>query len=88
MLSWASRPEPAQFEADPRFSRYWSARPRARRFLSTKQAARPLTDCARSARGLGPMLDRQAHPFDGAMFGYGTPIGATFRPQFILTMSI
>jgi peptide/nickel transport system substrate-binding protein len=67
-----------QFEADPRFQVLVGST-EGETILSTNNLAEPFTD-VRVRRALSHAIDRQAI-IDGAMFGYGTPIGTHFAPH-------
>ena len=71
--------EPARSSPPTRASRSSSARPRARR-SSRMNNARPPFDDVRVREAIAHAIDRQAI-IDGAMFGYGTPIGSHFAPH-------
>jgi len=68
----------AQFEADPRFQVLVGST-EGETILSTNNKMPPLDD-VRVRRALAHAIDRQAI-IDGAMFGYGTPIGTHFAPH-------
>ncbi len=65
------------FEADPRYNVVIGAT-EGETILATNNA-RPPFDDVRVRRAIAHALDRQAI-VDGAMFGYGTPIGSHFSP--------
>jgi peptide/nickel transport system substrate-binding protein len=67
-----------QFEADPRF-RVIVGSTEGETILSTNNKATHLSD-VRVRQALAHAIDRQAI-IDGAMFGYGTPIGTHFAPH-------
>ena len=67
-----------QFESDPRF-RVLVGSTEGETILSTNNRAQPFDDL-RVRRALAHAIDRQAI-IDGAMFGYGTPIGTHFAPH-------
>ncbi|MEM9011321.1 MAG: ABC transporter substrate-binding protein [Pseudomonadota bacterium] len=68
----------AQFEADPRFKVVVGST-EGETILSTNNLAEPFTD-VRVRQAVAHAIDRQAI-IDGAMFGYGTPIGSHFAPH-------
>ena len=68
----------AQFEADPRF-RVIVGSTEGETILSTNNKSDKLSDI-RVRQALAHAIDRQA-VIDGAMFGYGTPIGTHFAPH-------
>jgi peptide/nickel transport system substrate-binding protein len=68
----------AQFEADPRFSVIVGST-EGETILAMNNARAPLDDI-RVRRAIAHAIDRQAI-IDGAMFGYGTPIGSHFAPH-------
>ena len=68
----------AQLDADPRFSVVVGAT-EGETILSTNNANPPLDDI-RVRKAIAHAIDRQAI-IDGAMFGYGTPIGTHFNPS-------
>ncbi len=68
----------AQFEADPRF-KVLVGTTEGETILATNNAAEPFDD-VRVRQALAMAIDRQAI-IDGAMFGYGTPIGTHFAPH-------
>ena len=68
----------AQFEADPRFKVVIGST-EGETILAINNARGPLSDL-RVRRALSHAVDRQA-VIDGAMFGYGTPIGTHFAPH-------
>ncbi|SMR70804.1 peptide/nickel transport system substrate-binding protein [Aliiroseovarius halocynthiae] len=68
----------AQFEADPRFNVIVGST-EGETILSTNNAAEHLDDI-RVRKAIAHAIDRQAI-IDGAMFGYGTPIGTHFAPH-------
>ena len=67
-----------QFEADPRF-RVIVGSTEGETILSTNNKSDKLSDI-RVRQALAHAIDRQA-VIDGAMFGYGTPIGTHFAPH-------
>ena len=67
-----------QFDADPRFQVLVGST-EGETILSTTNKAEPFTDL-RVRQALAHAIDRQAI-IDGAMFGYGTPIGTHFAPH-------
>lgn len=67
-----------QFAADPRFL-VVTGSTEGETILSTNNKAGPLAD-ARVRAAIAHAIDRQAL-IDGAMFGYGTPIGTHFAPH-------
>ena len=67
-----------QFEADPRF-RVLIGSTEGETILSTNNQQAPFDD-VRVRQALAHAIDRQAI-IDGAMFGYGTPIGTHFAPH-------
>lgn len=67
-----------QLEADPRF-KVVIGTTEGETILAINNAAPPLDD-VRVRRALAHAVDRQAI-IDGAMFGYGTPIGSHFAPH-------
>jgi peptide/nickel transport system substrate-binding protein len=67
-----------QFEADPRFQVLIGST-EGETILSTNNAQPPLDD-RRVRKAIAHAIDRQAI-IDGAMFGYGTPIGTHFAPH-------
>jgi len=67
-----------QFEADPRFQVLVGST-EGETILSTNNKQAPFDD-VRVRKALAHAIDRQAI-IDGAMFGYGTPIGAHFAPH-------
>ena len=67
-----------QFEADPRF-RVIVGSTEGETILSTNNKAENLSD-VRVRQAIAHAIDRQAI-IDGAMFGYGTPIGTHFAPH-------
>ncbi|MEC7210956.1 MAG: ABC transporter substrate-binding protein, partial [Pseudomonadota bacterium] len=67
-----------QFEADPRF-RVIVGSTEGETILSTNNKAENLSD-VRIRQAIAHAIDRQAI-IDGAMFGYGTPIGTHFAPH-------
>ena len=67
-----------QFEADPRF-RVIVGSTEGETILSTNNKSDKLSDI-RIRKALAHAIDRQAI-IDGAMFGYGTPIGTHFAPH-------
>jgi peptide/nickel transport system substrate-binding protein len=79
--SFANFPAPealVQFEADPRFEVVIGST-EGETILAINNARPPLDD-VRVRRALAHAVDRQA-VIDGAMFGYGTPIGSHFAPH-------
>jgi ABC-type dipeptide/oligopeptide/nickel transport system permease component len=68
----------AQFAADPRF-RTFVGPTEGETILSLNNRRPPLNDL-RVRRAIALALDRKAI-IDGAMFGYGTPIGSHFPPR-------
>ena len=68
----------AQFEADPRFQVLVGST-EGETILSTNNKMPPLDD-VRVRKAIAHAIDRQAI-IDGAMFGYGTPIGTHFAPH-------
>lgn len=68
----------AQFEADPRFTVVVGST-EGETILAMNNARDALKDI-RVRRALAMAIDRQAI-IDGAMFGYGTPIGSHFAPH-------
>ncbi len=68
----------AQFEADPRFTVLVGST-EGETILSTNNKAGPFVD-VRVRKAVAHAIDRQAI-IDGAMFGYGTPIGSHFAPH-------
>ena len=68
----------AQFAADPRFAVFVG--PTEMETLLALNNRRPPLDDVRVRRAIAHALDRQAI-IDGAMFGYGTPIGSHFPPR-------
>jgi len=67
-----------QFEADPRFQ-VLIGNTEGETILSTNNQMEPFDD-VRVRKALAHAIDRQAI-IDGAMFGYGTPIGTHFAPH-------
>ncbi len=67
-----------QFEADPRFQVLVGST-EGETILSTNNKQPPFDD-AKVRQALAHAIDRQAI-IDGAMFGYGTPIGTHFAPH-------
>ena len=67
-----------QFEADPRF-RVMIGSTEGETILSTNNKQPPL-DQLKVRQAIAHAIDRQAI-IDGAMFGYGTPIGTHFAPH-------
>ncbi len=67
-----------QFEADPRF-KVLVGSTEGETILSTNNKQPPFDDI-RVRQALAHAIDRQAI-IDGAMFGYGTPIGSHFAPH-------
>jgi peptide/nickel transport system substrate-binding protein len=79
--AFANFPAPealAQFEADPRFEVVIGST-EGETILAINNAKPPFDDI-RVRRALAHAVDRQA-VIDGAMFGYGTPIGSHFAPH-------
>ncbi len=79
--AYANFPAPealAQFEADPRFKVVIGST-EGETILAINNARGPLSDL-RVRQALAHAVDRQA-VIDGAMFGYGTPIGTHFAPH-------
>ena len=68
----------AQFEADPRFNVLIGST-EGETILSTNNLMPPL-DNVKVRQAIAHAIDRQAI-IDGAMFGYGTPIGTHFAPH-------
>jgi len=68
----------AIFEADPRYQVVRGST-EGETILSTNNAKAPFND-VRVRKAIAHALDRQAI-IDGAMFGYGTPIGTHFAPH-------
>ncbi|MEM9106467.1 MAG: ABC transporter substrate-binding protein [Pseudomonadota bacterium] len=68
----------AQFDADPRF-RVVAGSTEGETILSTNNQQPPL-DNPKVRQAIAHAIDRQAI-IDGAMFGYGTPIGTHFAPH-------
>jgi peptide/nickel transport system substrate-binding protein len=68
----------AQFSADPRFS-VFAGTTEMETVLALNQRAAPFKDL-KVRRAISYALDRGAI-IDGAMFGYGTPIGSHFPPH-------
>ncbi len=68
----------AQFEADPRFQLLIGST-EGETILSTNNADEVLSDI-RVRQAIAHAIDRQ-EIIDGAMFGYGTPIGTHFAPH-------
>ena len=68
----------AQFEADPRFQVIIGST--EGETILAMNNARPPFDDIRVRRAVSMAVDRQA-VIDGAMFGYGTPIGSHFAPH-------
>ena len=68
----------AQFEADPRFEVVIGTT-EGETILAINNGRPPLDDL-RVRRAISHAIDRQA-VIDGAMFGYGTPIGSHFAPH-------
>ena len=67
-----------QFEADPRFQLLIGST-EGETILSTNNKAGPLSD-VRVRKAIAHAINRQ-EIIDGAMFGYGTPIGTHFAPH-------
>ncbi|WP_278923896.1 ABC transporter substrate-binding protein [Pseudophaeobacter profundi] len=79
--AFASFPAPEnlpQFDADPRFQVLVGST-EGETILSTNNKQAPFDDL-RVRQALAHAIDRQAI-IDGAMFGYGTPIGSHFAPH-------
>ena len=79
--AFANFPAPeamAQFEADPRFTVKIGST-EGETILAINNGRAPLSDL-RVRRALAHAIDRKAI-VDGAMFGYGTPIGTHFAPH-------
>jgi ABC-type dipeptide/oligopeptide/nickel transport system permease component/ABC-type transport system substrate-binding protein len=79
--AFANYPAPesfAQFAADPRFA-VFTGTTEMEVVLSFNERVAPLSD-VRVRRALSYALDRRAI-IDGAMYGYGTPIGSHFPPS-------
>jgi peptide/nickel transport system substrate-binding protein len=68
----------AQFEADPRFSVVVGTT-EGETILAMNNAKKPFDD-PRVRKAVSHAIDRQAI-IDGALFGYGTPIGSHFAPH-------
>ena len=68
----------AQFEADPRFQVIVGST-EGETILAMNNAREPFDDL-RVRQAVAHAIDRQA-TIDGAMFGYGTPIGSHFAPH-------
>ena len=68
----------AQFAADPRFKTFVG--PTEGETILSLNNRRPPLDDLRVRRAVAHALDRRAI-IDGAMFGYGTPIGSHFPPR-------
>ena len=68
----------AQFEADPRFKVIVGST-EGETILAINNARKPFDDI-RVRQAIAHAIDRQAI-IDGAMFGYGTPIGSHFAPH-------
>ncbi|MGD1880175.1 MAG: ABC transporter substrate-binding protein [Kiloniellaceae bacterium] len=68
----------AQFENDPRFKVVIGST-EGETILAVNNSHKPLSD-VRVRRALAHAIDRKAI-VDGAMFGYGTPIGSHFAPH-------
>jgi peptide/nickel transport system substrate-binding protein len=68
----------SQFEADPRFAVIVGST-EGETILSTNNKSGPLAD-VRIRKALAHAINRQ-EIIDGAMFGYGTPIGTHFAPH-------
>jgi ABC-type transport system substrate-binding protein/ABC-type dipeptide/oligopeptide/nickel transport system permease component len=78
--AFANYPAPesfAQFAADPRFE-VFNGTTEMETVLALNERVAPLRD-VRVRRAISYALDRRAI-IDGAMFGYGTPIGSHFPP--------
>lgn len=67
-----------QFEADPRFAVHIGTT-EGETILAMNNARKPLDDI-RVRRAISHAIDRQTI-VDGAMYGYGTPIGSHFAPH-------
>ena len=67
-----------QFKADPRFTVVIGTT-EGETILATNNAKAPFDD-VRVRRAIAHAIDRQAI-IDGAMFGYGTPVGSHFAPH-------
>ncbi len=79
--AFANFPAPetmAQFEADPRFEVVIGST-EGETILAMNNTRKPLDDI-RVRRAIAHAVDRKA-VVDGAMFGYGTPIGSHFAPH-------
>ena len=79
--AFANFPAPeslVQFESDPRF-KVVIGTTEGETILSMNNAVKPLDDI-RVRRAIAHAIDRQAI-IDGAMYGYGTPIGSHFAPH-------
>src|SRR3984957_14276041 len=79
--AFANYPAPesfAQFAADPRFA-VFTGTTEMETVLGLNERNAPLSD-VRVRRAISYALDRHAI-IDGAMFGYGTPIGSHFPPR-------
>ncbi|MGC1523794.1 MAG: ABC transporter substrate-binding protein, partial [Steroidobacteraceae bacterium] len=79
--AFANYPAPesfAQFAADPRFA-VLTGTTEMKTVLALNERVAPLDDL-RVRRAISYALDRRAI-IDGAMFGYGTPIGSHFPPH-------
>ncbi|WP_322097267.1 ABC transporter substrate-binding protein [Pelagibius sp. Alg239-R121] len=79
--AFANFPAPesmVQFEADPRFTVFIGST-EGETILSTNNG-RPPFDDIRVRQAIAHAIDRKAI-IDGAMFGYGTPIGSHFAPH-------
>ncbi|MEM9434686.1 MAG: ABC transporter substrate-binding protein [Pseudomonadota bacterium] len=68
----------AQFEADPRFN-VLAGNTEGETILAINNKVEPFND-VRVRKAVSIAIDRQAI-IDGAMFGYGTPIGSHFAPH-------
>ena len=68
----------AQFEADPRFN-VLAGNTEGETILAINNKQEPFND-VRVRKAVSMAIDRQAI-IDGAMFGYGTPIGTHFAPH-------
>ncbi|GGE61513.1 ABC transporter substrate-binding protein [Actibacterium pelagium] len=68
----------AQFEADPRFT-VLAGNTEGETILAINNKMEPFND-VRVRKAVSMAIDRQAI-IDGAMFGYGTPIGSHFAPH-------
>ncbi len=78
VIGWVTSPETAvDFEKDPRFKVY-SGVTTGDVIMSTNNSRKPFND-VRVRRAMAHAIDRRAI-IDGAMFGYGTPIGTHMSP--------